>query len=76
MSMNFQSDNLPMSRVIIKFARGRTCNLSVVRVFVPVQVLPQVHVQVHVQMRRQDTHTMPELDALYCEGPAEPLGDG
>ena len=38
MSMNFQSDSLPMSRVIIRLARGRTCDLSVGRVFVPEQV--------------------------------------
>ena len=78
MSRNFQLESLPISREITRSARARTCDTGVVQVCVHVQVLAHVHVhvKVQVQLRGQVTHAVPQLDALYCEGATESLGDG
>ena len=51
MSRNFQLESLPISRVITRSARARTCDTGVVQVCVRVQVLAHVHVHVKVQVQ-------------------------
>ena len=78
MSRNFQLESLPISRVITRSARARTCDTGVVQVCVRVQVLAHVHVhvKVQVQLRDQVTHAVPQLDAFYCEGADRTPGNG
>ena len=70
MLRNFQLERAPISSVITRSARARTCGTGVVQVCVHVQVFAQVHVHVkmQVQMRGQVTHAVPQLDALDGEG--------
>ena len=51
MSRNFQLERAPISSVIKRSARARTCGTGVVQVCVHVQVLAQVHVHVKMQVQ-------------------------